>query len=54
MSAELAGAAGREVGDGRAPVGGGLRVGELVGRPERAVDRIDVDAAQVAGPAAAA
>ena len=27
-------------------------VGELVGRPERAVDRIDVDAAQVAGPAA--
>ena len=43
----------REVGDGRAPVGGGLCVGELVGRPEAAVDGIDVDAAEVAGPAAA-
>src|SRR5262249_12497154 len=44
---------GGEVGDGGAPGGGGLGVGELVGRPERAVDRVDVDAAEVAGPVAA-
>ena len=43
-----------EVSDGGSPIRGGLGIGEFIDSPEAAVGWVDVDAAEIAGPAAAA